>query len=203
MQKLLKTFETSSKTDILFNKLRHYEQGPYEDFKQYYFEIMKLCKEANPNIYEASKLQYLKDGLKPSLSFDVLLKNPNDPKEFLDYAKKVEELKSLDETQHARDEMLPLHHTLSSSIKVANKNDNTTHKHSSPHAVGNNGKINNKMNNYHQNNETNAVSYNVTSTQSTNRNACDRNSNTTRVPLYQCYKCGASDHFIRNCPHFQ
>ena len=203
MQKLLKPFESSGKTDISFNRLRHYEQGPYENVKQYYFEIMKLCKEANPNMDEASKLQYLKDGLKPSLRFDVLLKNPKDPEEFLDYAKKVEELKSLDETQHARDEMLPLHHTLSSSIKVANKNDNTTHKHSSPHIVGNDRKINNKMNNYHQNNETNAVSYNVTSTQSTNGSVYDRNSNITRVPLYQCYKCGTSDHFIRNCPHFQ
>ena len=71
MQKLLKTFESSGKTDISFNRLRHYEQGPYEDVKQYFFEIMKLCKEANPNMDEASKLQYSKDGLKPSLRFDV------------------------------------------------------------------------------------------------------------------------------------
>ena len=75
----------------------------------------------------------------------------------MDYAKKVEELESLDETQHAREEILPLHHTLSSSIKTASKNDSTTHKHSSPHAVGNDEKINNTMNNYHQNNETKAV----------------------------------------------
>ena len=59
------------------------------------------------------------------------------------------------------------------------------------------------MNNYHHNNDNNAVLYNVTSTQSTNGNVHDRNPNNSRVPQYQCYKCGAPDHFIRNCPHFQ
>ncbi len=28
-------------------------------------------------------------------------------------------------------------------------------------------------------------------------------SNSVPKAPYQCYKCGASDHFIRNCPHFQ
>ena len=54
MQKLLKIFETSDKADISFNRLRHYEQGPNENAKQYYFEIVKLCK-ANPNMDDASK----------------------------------------------------------------------------------------------------------------------------------------------------
>ena len=54
---------------------------------------MRLCKEANPLMDDATKLQYLKDGLKPSLRFDVLLKNPQTTKEFLEYAQKIEELK--------------------------------------------------------------------------------------------------------------
>ncbi|CAF4705801.1 unnamed protein product, partial [Rotaria sp. Silwood2] len=74
-QKLLKTFGSSGKAVIAFNRLRHYEQGITQDVKQYYFQIMKLCKEANPFMDDASKLQYLKDGLKPSLRFNVLLKN--------------------------------------------------------------------------------------------------------------------------------
>mgnify|MGYP000005830288 CR=1 FL=1 len=71
----------------------------------------------------------------------------------MEYAKKVEELKLLAETQDTRDEMLPLNHTLSSSTIIANKNDNTTHKHSFSNAAANDRQINSKMNDYHQNND--------------------------------------------------
>ncbi|CAF4235582.1 unnamed protein product, partial [Rotaria sordida] len=99
IQNLTGTFESPSKANIAFNRLRHYEQGLTQDVRQYYFEIMKLCKEANPVMDDATKLQYLKDGLKPSLRFDVLLKNPQTTTEFLKYAQKIEELKALNETQ--------------------------------------------------------------------------------------------------------
>ncbi|CAF4616401.1 unnamed protein product, partial [Rotaria socialis] len=66
VQKLLDTFESSSKADIAFNRLRQYQQSLHQDVRQYYFELMKLCKEANPLMDESSKLQYLKDGLKSS-----------------------------------------------------------------------------------------------------------------------------------------
>ncbi|CAF1554050.1 unnamed protein product, partial [Rotaria magnacalcarata] len=72
VQKLLDTFESSSKADIAFNRLRQYQQSLHQDVRQYYFELMKLCKEANPLMDESSKLQYLKDGLKSSLRFDIL-----------------------------------------------------------------------------------------------------------------------------------
>jgi hypothetical protein len=71
VQKLTNTFESSGKADIAFNRLRQYQQGLNQDVRQYYFEIMKLCKEANPTMDEATKLQYLKDGLKTSLRFDI------------------------------------------------------------------------------------------------------------------------------------
>ncbi|CAF1593052.1 unnamed protein product, partial [Rotaria magnacalcarata] len=48
VQKLLDTFESSSKADIAFNRLRQYQQSLHQDVRQYYFELMKLCKEANP-----------------------------------------------------------------------------------------------------------------------------------------------------------
>ncbi|CAF4939311.1 unnamed protein product, partial [Rotaria magnacalcarata] len=38
-------------------------------------------------------------GLKSSLRFDILLKNPTTTDEFLKYAQKIEELRSLDEQQ--------------------------------------------------------------------------------------------------------
>ena len=39
---------------------------------------------------EVTKLQYLKDGLKTSLRFDFLLKNPKTTEAFLEYAQKIE-----------------------------------------------------------------------------------------------------------------
>ncbi|CAF3315882.1 unnamed protein product [Rotaria sp. Silwood2] len=51
---LLKTFESSGKADISFNRLRHYEQSINQDVRQYYFDIMKLCKEANPSMDDAN-----------------------------------------------------------------------------------------------------------------------------------------------------
>ena len=92
----MQTFETSGKADISFNRLHHYQQATNQNVRQYYFDIMKLCKEANPLMDNASKLEYLKDGLKSSLRFDVLLKNPE---EFLQYAQKIEQLKSLNDKQ--------------------------------------------------------------------------------------------------------
>ncbi|CAF1480406.1 unnamed protein product [Rotaria magnacalcarata] len=40
VQKLLDTFESSSKADITFNRLRQYQQSLHQDVRQYYFEIM-------------------------------------------------------------------------------------------------------------------------------------------------------------------
>lgn len=152
--KLLKTFESSGKADISFNRLRHYEQGITEDLRQYYFQIMKLCKEANPLMDDTIKLQFLKDGLKPSLRFDVLLKNPKNPEEFLEYAQKIEELKSLDSKQDVIE--------------------------SSPA----------------QQSSYNNLSANTITTQ-------DQYQSRISKPPYQCYNCGANDHYYRNCPHFQ
>ena len=96
-QKLTAVFETPGKADIAFNRLRKYQQGFNQDVRQYFFEIIKLCKEANPEMDEATKLQYLKDGLKPSLRFDILLYNPTTIDSFFEYAQKIEVLKLLDE----------------------------------------------------------------------------------------------------------
>ncbi|CAF4268893.1 unnamed protein product [Rotaria sp. Silwood2] len=164
---LLKTFESSGKADISFNRLRHYEQSINQDVRQYYFDIMKLCKEANPSMDDASKLQYLKDGLKPSLRFDVLLKNPQTTTELLEYAQKIEELKGLNEQQDT--ESFPSGQT---SYNNSYYNTNYSNNTSSERHVA-------------------AIT--------TQQQYC----NSTRTRPYQCYNCGANDHYFRNCPHFQ
>jgi hypothetical protein len=90
---------------------------------------MKLCKDTNPNIDDNSKLQYLKDGLKSSLRFDILLKDPKNSKEFLKYAQKIEEVESLDEKQVAIDGSDEKSIAISSTANHINRNTLINHLH--------------------------------------------------------------------------
>ncbi|CAF1157557.1 unnamed protein product [Didymodactylos carnosus] len=63
--------------------------------KQYYAEILKLCKEADIQMSEQMKLQYLLDNLKPSIKIKVIEKSPKTTAQFLEYAKTVEDLRTL------------------------------------------------------------------------------------------------------------
>jgi hypothetical protein len=156
---------------------------------------MKLCKEANALMDDASKLQYLKDGLKPSLRFHVLLKNLKAPEEFLEYAQRVEELQSLDEKQDVMDWTAQKDFTFSSKVNANNSNSNSQqfNQSFSSQPQGYNST-------YYPNycNENNLPHQAVAST-----TIQGQHHNYIPKPPYRCYKCGATDHFIRDCPHFQ
>ncbi|CAF3702981.1 unnamed protein product, partial [Rotaria socialis] len=168
VQKLLDTFESSSKANIAFNRLRQYQQRLHQDVRQYYFELMKLCKEANPLMDESSKLQYLKDGLKSSLRFDILLKNPTTTDEFLKYAQKIEELRSLDEQQGMMEQS----------------------SQQQPNLITTSARSSNSPTNYARTSQTN----NKTTTTTTRNNLSNqhRQNNRTPKPPYRCYRCDGS-----------
>ncbi|CAF3637519.1 unnamed protein product [Rotaria socialis] len=195
IQKLFKTFESSGKADISFNRLRHYEQGTNQDVRQYYFEIMKLCKEANPCMDDASKLQYLKDGLKPSLRFDIILKNPTNPEEFLEYAQKIAELKSLDE----QDDVI---HCSNADNFTRSPPDLLSHQNNklrfNNRYVPTSQPESNKV--YYQNNYVKNKPFPTHPVDITTSN--QYRTNNIPKPPYQCYKCGGTDHYIHDCPHF-
>ncbi|CAF1469891.1 unnamed protein product [Rotaria sordida] len=155
---------------------------------------MKLCKEANPSMDDATKLQYLKDGLKPSLHFDVLLKNPRSTEEFLEHAQKVEELKSLDEKDNIIDQAI--NKKTIDSFTVMSKNRNVspsqTNQPSSSQQLGFNNSY--KRNQFSNNN--NLAQQHITTI--TTKECC------MAIPKspYQCYNCGADDHFIHPLPIF-
>ncbi|CAF1378702.1 unnamed protein product, partial [Rotaria sordida] len=194
-QQLINTFESAGKADISFNRLRHYQQGLTQDVRQYYFEVMKLCKEANPLMDDASKLQYLKDGLKPSLRFDVLLKDPQTPEEFLQYAQRVEELKLLDDKQDVSTCYVEQKFANSPSMNAQNMHIKTQPTNPTySFRQSKDFKMRDKPN--YNNNNSRQMSTETSTTQS-------QYYNTISKPQYQCYKCGGRDHYIRNCPHFQ
>ncbi|CAF2735319.1 unnamed protein product [Rotaria sp. Silwood2] len=194
-QKLIKRFDSSCKVDISFNRLRHYEQDIIQDVRQYYFEIMKLCKESNPFMNDASKLQYLKDVLKPSLCFDVLLKNPQNTEEFLEYAQKIEELKSLNEKQDVSIYSTEEAFTNSPTINSRNVN-NKSQQIDQPFLPrkSNDNNVHYKTN--YSNNIANQILTDASTTQAQYHNDIPKSP-------YRCYKCGADDHLIRHCPYFQ
>ncbi|CAF4584127.1 unnamed protein product, partial [Rotaria socialis] len=166
VQKLLDTFESSSKADIAFNRSRQYQQSLHQDVRQYYFELMKLCKEANPLMDESSKLQYLKDGLKSSLRFDILLKNPTTTEEFLKYAQKIEELRSLDEQQGMMEQS----------------------SQQQPNLITTSARSSNSPANYARTSQTN----NKTTITRHNLSNQHRQNNRTPKPPYRCYRCDGS-----------
>ncbi|CAF2081036.1 unnamed protein product [Rotaria magnacalcarata] len=136
---------------------------------------MKLCKEANSSINDDTRLQYLKDGLKPSLRFEVLLKNPSSPEEFLEYAQKFEQLNSLENRQSFN---APQVNQQQQQQQQPNYHD----EH----------RINNNIIKYN-----NSAQQMKPITRSTNQYYQQ-----TPAQPYKCYKRGAHDHFIRNYPSF-
>jgi hypothetical protein len=95
---------------------------------------MKLCNEANPIMDDNSKLQYLKNGLKSLQRLDILLKDPKNPEEFLEYVQKIEEVKSLDEKQVAIDDPVGKSFAIPSKANQINRNikPQQTNQSSSP-----------------------------------------------------------------------
>ncbi|CAF5194663.1 unnamed protein product, partial [Rotaria sp. Silwood1] len=80
---------------LAFQKLEAYTQGENQSIRNYYNEVIKLCKEADPAMSESAKLRYLLNKTKPTIQFEVRRKKPTTTKEFLEYAKEIEDLYQL------------------------------------------------------------------------------------------------------------
>ncbi|CAF1289542.1 unnamed protein product, partial [Didymodactylos carnosus] len=89
------SFNTTVSTKPAFQRLKNYQQTNNQTVKQYYAEILKLCKEADIQMSEQMKLQYLLDNLKPSIKIKVIEKSPKTTAQILEYAKTVEDPQTL------------------------------------------------------------------------------------------------------------
>lgn len=199
VQNFIQTFESTGTSDIAFNRLRHYQQGLTQDVRHYYFEIMKLCKQANPCMDLATKLQYLKDGLKSSLRFDVLMKDPATPEEFLAVAQRIAELKSLDQRHNDFSSSIPISEPFNDLQPLIRPDRHDSSRIFNSPAVP-------KASARHYAPPSPYQCYRCGSSNHYIRD-CPRSKPTSSAPTppstYQCYRCGGTDHFIRNCPHFQ
>ena len=123
VHELKKAFTSSYHEELAFKKLESYTQGENQSIRNFCNEVLKLCTEADPAMSESSKLKHLLSKAKPTIQFEVRRKRPTTTKEFLEYAKEIEELYQLSNinTRSANDSnsnipTFPLPSTTSSSI---------------------------------------------------------------------------------------
>jgi hypothetical protein len=92
VQELKEAFLSPYHEELAFKKLESYTQGINQPIRGFYNEILKLCSEADPTMSESTKLKNLLNKTKPTLQFEIRRKKPITTKQFLEYAKEVEEL---------------------------------------------------------------------------------------------------------------
>lgn len=89
---LKRAFTSSFHEELAFKKLEAYSQGENQSIRSFFNDVLKLCKEADPSMSEATKLKNLLCKTKPNIQFEVRKKKPISTAEFLEYAKEAEEL---------------------------------------------------------------------------------------------------------------
>jgi hypothetical protein len=95
IDEITKSFQSNLKQDVAFQKLKQYHQTVHQSVIQYYMEMTKLMKQADPDMNESTKIHYLVNGLRPSLSTETRRNYPKNSEEFLTNAKVAEELTAL------------------------------------------------------------------------------------------------------------
>ncbi|CAF3348467.1 unnamed protein product [Rotaria socialis] len=91
-QEIKKAFSSSFSEELAFKTLESYAQGENQSVRNFFNEILKLCKRADSNMSESTKLKNLLNKVKPSIQLEVRKKKPNTTTEFLEYATEIEEL---------------------------------------------------------------------------------------------------------------
>ena len=92
---LKKAFTSSYHEELAFKKLESYTQEESQSIRNFCNEVLKLCTEADPAMSESSKLKHLLSKAKSTIQFEVCRKRSTTTKEFLEYAKEIDELYQL------------------------------------------------------------------------------------------------------------
>ncbi|CAF1082777.1 unnamed protein product [Didymodactylos carnosus] len=103
---IIKQF-TSTYSDIqAFQRLKDYHQTIHQTITQYYNEMIKLLKEVDPSMEETLKVNYLMSNMNNSLKYEMYKKQPKTTAQFLDIAKRFEDLQKLKENDQRRNSYL-------------------------------------------------------------------------------------------------
>ena len=132
VQEIKKAFTSSFCEEIAFKTLESYTQGQNQSVRNFYNEVLKLCKQADASMSESTKLKNLLNKVKPSIQLEVRKKTPKTTAEFLEYAKEVEELFQLSNINTDTDI------SYNSKPKTSLKNENSSNIYSSTYSENSN-----------------------------------------------------------------
>ena len=90
-----RAFTSSFHEEMAFKRLESYTQGENQSIRNFFNEILKMCKEADSTMSESTKLKTLVNKTRPTIQFEVRKKKPTNTSQFLEYAKEAEELLQL------------------------------------------------------------------------------------------------------------
>ncbi|CAF4840330.1 unnamed protein product [Rotaria sp. Silwood1] len=151
VQEIKKAFTSSFCEELAFKTLESYTQSANQSVRNFYNEVIKLCKQADPSMSESTKLKNLLNKVKPSIQLEVRKKKPKTTVEFLEYAKEVEELLQLSSTNidtHTNYDSKP-----TNIVRTTNASSNLSSYYSS------NSNNNNYRSTPYRNSRTNTPSY--------------------------------------------
>ncbi|CAF4129264.1 unnamed protein product, partial [Rotaria magnacalcarata] len=117
VQEIKKAFTSSFREELVFKTLESYVQAENQSVRNFYHAVLKLCKEADANMSDSTKLKNLLNKLKPSIQFEVRKKRSTTIAHLSDYAKEVEELLQLSGTNVSTSSV-----SVSKSIEVSSLN---------------------------------------------------------------------------------
>ena len=228
-----KSYHSNLQRDIAFKKLQQYHQTAHQSAFQYYNEMLKLIQQADPDMSESTKIHYLMNGLRPSLSIETRRNYPKTTQEFLTQVKIAEDLTALNTTSINQP---IIHDDVSQTIPSPYSNPINSVPTNDFNDYPTNSTGNNDYNNsiyYPDNNDQHHYlnriykpsSYNSSdrnqssnsfrqpsnatqssdypSSASRNNNKTYRNNNSKQQPFQRCYNCGSLDHIARHCHHFE
>src|SRR5262249_54861904 len=130
VQEFKEAFLSPFHEELAFKKLESYTQGVNQSIRSFYNEVLKLCSEADPTMSESTKLKNLLNKVSPRIQFEVRRKKPTTVKQFLEYAKEIEELLKLSNIDPAIDNEKPSRISqLTSSITSINTTAPSANSH--------------------------------------------------------------------------
>jgi hypothetical protein len=222
------SFNSNLQRDIAFKKLQRYHQTIHQSAFQYYNEMIKLIQQADPQMSESTKVHYLMNGLRDSLSIETRRNYPKTTQEFLVQVKIAEDLTALN-TSFNNHAMIHTDPTSSNSFSYSQPSDPTSINEFFDSSQHSNDNIYHHTNNY-SNDDVNQPSYlnKISNTSASSpkpnqhlspppsarnpestsypRPLLDpkyyRNNNSKQQASQRCFKCGSLDHMARYCSHF-
>ncbi|CAF2669008.1 unnamed protein product [Rotaria sp. Silwood2] len=154
---ITKSFTSSLQRDLAFKKLKQYHQTLHQSVTQYYSEMIKLMKQTDPQMNKSTKVQYLMNGLRPSLSTETRRNYPTTTQNFLERAKIAEELTALN-TTNTSDSIIDDDFTSPASLLHSNSSNSTSRNNSNIYSRNSNSD-NHHYNNINLSNSSNQPRY--------------------------------------------